>query len=151
MKRSMKILLVGLTGIAVGIVATQLGLPIVKYFGSPHVTLINTTGNSISDVKISLGAATQQVPELKNGQAVTVPITGQFSECSTHVSWTDSTGRHDENVDDYMENSGGYHSKVVLTPERKAKAIYEITEEWLIKNKSNKTRVSSESSGAKAR
>jgi hypothetical protein len=36
-----------------------------------------------------------------------------------------------------MENSGGYHSKVVLTPERKAKAIYEITEEWLIQNKSN--------------
>jgi len=137
MKKPMKLILVGLIGIAVGVVATQIGLPIVKYFGSPHVTLMNATGDSISNVTISLGTVKRQIPELNNGQAVTVPIRGQFSECSTHVSWTDSTGSHAENTDDYMENSGGYHAKVVLTPDRKATAIYEVTEKWLAENKSN--------------
>ena len=125
MKKSMKLILIG---IAIGVVITQISLPIVKYFGAPQVTLMNATGDHISNVTISLGTAKRQVPELNDGQAVTVSIKGQFGECSTHVSWTDSTGRHGENADDYMENSSGYHAKVVLTPERKAKAIYEVTE-----------------------
>ena len=136
-KKAMKTILVGLVGIIIGVVVMQIGLPIVKYFGSPHVTLINATGDSISNVTISLGPAKRQVPDLKDGQSVTVQITGEFSETSTHVSWVDSVGKHEEMAGDYMENSGGYHSKVLLTPDRKAKAIYEVTEEWLIENKTN--------------
>jgi len=129
MKPRIKIILAGVIGFAAGIVAIQFGLPIVKYFGPPKVTLMNTTGDSISDVTISLGTASRQITKvIKDGQTITVPIEGKFGESSTLVSWTDSAGKHSERAGDYIESNGGYHSKVVLTPERKAKAVYDVTE-----------------------
>ena len=53
---------------------------------------------------------------------------GHFCECSTHVTWTDSIGKHEDSAGDYMESYGFYHATVVLTPDQKAKAIYEIKE-----------------------
>jgi hypothetical protein len=132
MKKTFKTILIGAISVLVGIVATWLGLPGVKsamdYFGPPRVTLMNATGSDISDVTISLGKRARDIPLLKDGHALTVSITGQFSECSTHVAWTDSTGRHDESAGDYMESYGFYHAKILLTPDKKAKAIYEIKE-----------------------
>jgi hypothetical protein len=50
--------------------------PFFEYFSSPTVTLINMTGNTIFDVTISLGPAKRTIPNLKQGQAVTVSIFG---------------------------------------------------------------------------
>jgi hypothetical protein len=89
---------------------------------------MNATGEDISDVTVKLGTVRQCVSDIKDGYSRTVPVRGHFSESSTHISWTDSTGKHYENAGDYMENFGGYHAIVVLTPDRKAKAIYETKE-----------------------
>ena len=127
-----KTILTGLIGILVGVVATIITLPFaitaLSYFSPPRVTVINATGKDISDVTVSLGSAQQQMPDMKDGHARTVPVRGRFSECSTHVSWTDFAGKHEESAGDYVENYGFYHATVVLTPDRKAKAIYESTE-----------------------
>ena len=117
-------------GVMIGIFCTLISQPISKYsmdfFGPPSVTIMNVTGEEISEITISLGEAKRHILKLKDGQAVTVLIIGDFSEGSTQVSWTDSLGKHDEKANDYMESYGFYHSKVVVTPERKLKAIYEI-------------------------
>ena len=131
MKERLRLVLIGGLGIAVGTAVTLLCLPITKmvleYFGPPRVTLVNATGGEISGITISLGSAEREVSDLKHGQAVTVPITGRFTECSTHVSWTDSMGRHTESAEDYMESCGFYHSTVVLTPDGTATAVHEIS------------------------
>ncbi|HUT37080.1 MAG TPA: hypothetical protein VNE39_26605 [Planctomycetota bacterium] len=89
---------------------------------------MNATGVEISAVTISLGGVKRRVPDLKDGQAITVSIPGRFAGCSTRVSWTDSLGSHEERADDYMQSYGFYHARVALTPDRKAKAIFEIAE-----------------------
>ena len=98
------------------------------YSGPPRVTLMNASGVEISDVTLSLGKATRDIPVLQDGCALTVPIRGISGECSTHIAWTDSTGQHEERADDYMEDYSCYHSRIVLTPDRKARAIFDITE-----------------------
>jgi hypothetical protein len=127
-----KIILAGLIGLLVGVFATVLGLPIagaaVDYFGLPRVTVMNATGGDIYDVTVALGSVQQRLPDMKDGHARTVKMCGHFSEGSTHVSWTDSIGKHEESAGDYMESCGFYHAKIVLTPDRKAKTIYEIKE-----------------------
>jgi len=132
MKNKGKTLRTGLLGAVMGVAATLVGRPIVTcamdYFGPPRVTIMNATGNEISDVTVSLRAVKRRVPDLKDGQAVTVSIAGRFAPCSTHVSWTDSMGRHEGRADDYVQNYGFCHARVVLTPDRKVRAIYEIAE-----------------------
>jgi len=127
-----KTILTGLIGILLGVLATAVGLPLARsamdYFGPPRVTVMNATGGDISAVTVALGPVKQRLPDMKDGHARTVRISGHFSECSTHVLWTDSMGRHEESAGDYMESYGFYHATVVLTPDRKAKAIYEIKE-----------------------
>jgi hypothetical protein len=125
-----KIILAGLIGVLLGGLVAIAGRTALNFasnfFGRPKVTLINATGEDISHITIILGTAKEQMPDLKDGQARTAKISGHFGECSTRVSWTDSIGSHDENAGGYMENFGFYHERVVLTPDRKAKAIYEI-------------------------
>ena len=108
--------------------------------GAPRVTLMNAIGNDIEHVTISLGTAKRQVLGIKDGQSVTVRILGHFSASSTHVTWTDSMGRHEEVVDDYMEVYGFYHTVIVLTPDRKARAIHEINESNILFQRSAKNR-----------
>ena len=128
----MKTIQVGLIGALVGVVATVVTVPIARlaidYFGPLRVTVMNATGENISDVSVSLGTVTQRLPDMKDGHARTVRVQEQFGECSTHVSWTDSAGKHEESAGDYMESYGFYRAIVVLTPDLKAKAIYEIKE-----------------------
>jgi len=125
-------ILAGLIGVLVGVVVTLAALPltrsVIDYFGPPRVTVMNATGGDISDVTVTLGTVRRSVPDMKDGHARTVLVRGHFGECSTHVSWTDSAGKHEESAGDYMENCGFYRAIVVLTPDRKAKAIYEIKE-----------------------
>jgi hypothetical protein len=102
-----------------------------EYFGSPTVTIINLTGESISDITVSLGGAKSTIQNLENTQAQTITIRGEFSESATNVEWEDAEETHKAIADDYMENYGFYHSTVVITDENKAIAIREI-------NKSNK-------------
>ena len=132
MRNHLKSAMIGAAGVVVGVGATLIVVLIVsvapEFFGPPRVTLMNATGEDISEVTISLGAARRELPALQDGFAVTVPILGRFSECSTQVAWTDSAGRHDESAEDYMENDAFYHARVVLTPEGKAKAICEARE-----------------------
>lgn len=127
-----KTILACMIGVLVGVLAGLMALPIAKatwdYFGPPQVTVMNATGEDISDVTVTLGTVMQKVPDMKDGHARTVRIRGHFGECSTHVSWTDSTGKREESAGDYMESCGFYRAIVVLTPDRKAKAIYEIKE-----------------------
>jgi hypothetical protein len=131
MKRK-KTILASVLGVIVGIMGTLGVMHICSilddYFGPPRVTLMNASGEEISDVTISLGQATRDIPVLQDGCALTVPIRGGFSESSTHIAWTDSTGHHEESARDYMEAYGFYHARIVLTPDRKAKAIVDITE-----------------------
>jgi hypothetical protein len=120
-----------LVGIAIG-VAVTLGairiIPVMQdYFDPPRVTLMNASGEEMTSIVISLGQAKQEIPILKDHHAITVPIGGGFSECSTHVEWSDTKGRHSESAGDYMESYGFYHARIVITPDRKAKAIYNIT------------------------
>ena len=121
-----------LIGVMVGVVSILAVFPAaitaLSYFRPPRVTVMNATGEEISDVAVALGTARQQVPDMKDGHARTVLVQGRFSECSTHVTWTDSAGKHEASAGDYMENCGFYHATVVLTPDRKAKAIHEITD-----------------------
>jgi hypothetical protein len=136
MKKQKTILSV-LLGVIVGIVATLAAMritpEIAAYFGPPHVTLMNASGEEMSDIIISLGQAKRDIPILKHHHSMTVPVNGGFSECSTHVEWTDSTGRHSESAGDYMESYGFYHARIIITPDRKATPVYDITE-----RKSNK-------------
>ncbi len=119
-----------LLGLLLGVVGTLGGYPLFRtacgYFGPPRVTLLNASGEDISAVAVILGNVRQQMPDLKNGHGRTVKVSGRFSECSTRISWTDSMGEHEENAGDYMESCGFYHSTVVLTADRKARAIYGI-------------------------
>ena len=114
-------------GVLVTLGATRFMQPVRDYFGPPHVTLMNASGEDLSDVAISLGQAKREIFLLKDHHAITVPIRGGFSECSTHVEWTDSSGRHLKSAEDYMEAYGFYHARIVITPDRKAKAVYDIT------------------------
>ena len=93
---------------------------------------MNASGEEITNIVISLGQAQGEIPVLKDHHAITIFIRGEFSECSTHVAWSDTKGRHSENAGDYVESYGFYHARIVITPNQKAKAIYNIT-------KSNKT------------
>jgi hypothetical protein len=130
--KTWKTILVGLAGVSVGIIAMLVGLPIAKSavdcFGAPRVTVMNATGGDISSVTMTLGTIKQPIPDMKDGHARTVRMPGHFSESSTHVSWSDSAGTHVESAGDYMESYGFYRAIVVLTPDRKARAIYEIKE-----------------------
>ena len=129
MKR-LKTILAGLIGVLVGVVIALVVLPLAKsaidYFGLTRVTVMNATGGGLSDVTVTLGTVRQGLPNMKDGHARSVSVCGKFGECSTHVSWTDSVGKHDESAGGYMESCGFYRAIVVLTPDRKAKAIYEI-------------------------
>jgi hypothetical protein len=123
-------LLIGLTGfiagILVGLACQHFAMPMLGFLGRPKVTLMNATGEDISKVTISLGSASEHIPYLGNGRAIAVKISGHFSETSTRISWADSTGMHAESAHDYMEDYGSYHAKIVLTPDRKATAVYEM-------------------------
>jgi hypothetical protein len=125
-------ILAAVIGVFIGVLGGLMAQPIARaawdYFGPPRVTVMNATGGDISGVSVTLGSVTQRLPDLKDGHARTVRVRGHFSECSTHVSWTDSAGKHDESAGDYMESYGFYRAVVALTPDRKAKAIYEIKE-----------------------
>ncbi|MDD5708263.1 MAG: hypothetical protein PHR35_20285 [Kiritimatiellae bacterium] len=127
-----KVVLTGVIGILIGMLVGLSALPIARaawdYFGPPRVTVMNATGGDISDVTVTLGKLTQPLPDMKDGHARTVRVQGRFGECSTHVAWTDFTGRHEESAGDYMESYGFYRAVVVLTPDGKAKAIYEVRE-----------------------
>ena len=118
--------------VILGVVSTLVVLPVARqaitYFGPPRVTLMNATGKEISDVTVILGTVTNRMPDLKDGHARTIEMSGRFGECSTRIGWTDTEGRHAESAGDYMESCGFYHAKIVLTPDRKAKAIYEMKE-----------------------
>jgi hypothetical protein len=127
MNTSKKMIIAFLTGIAIGSSALQIGLPILKRFSPPRVTLINATGDPISDVTIYLGEAKQHFSKLNDRQKITTSINGDFGESSTRVSWTDSTGNHDEKADDYMECNGNSHSTVLLTSERKIVPVLDVT------------------------
>ncbi|MBI4855118.1 MAG: hypothetical protein HY818_00005 [Acetobacterium woodii] len=119
-------------GAVLGFLAALILLPIMRpaidFMGYPQVTVINATGSDISKVIITVGNAHSKIAELRDGQSITAEINGNFSESSTHLSWVDSTGIHEEAVEDYIENNGMYHSTIVLTPEGKAKLIYKIRE-----------------------
>lgn len=122
---------VSMIGVAIGILAT-LGatriVPMVRdCFGPSHVTLMNASGEEICDITISLGRVKRDVSILKHQQAITVAMHGRFSECSTQVEWTDSAGRHSASAADYMESHGSYHARVVITPDREAIAVFDIT------------------------
>jgi hypothetical protein len=123
-------ILAGWIGMLIGVLGTVVVWPmagmVLAYFGPPGVTVMNATGGDITEVSVTLGSVVQRVPDLRDGHATTVEVRGRFSECSTHVSWTDAAGAHEESAGDYMEASGFYRAIVVLTPDRKAKAIYEI-------------------------
>ena len=130
--KTMRTILVGAIGVLLGISLSLLVAPVakcaLKYFGPPRVTLVNATGADIASAIITLGSAEKRIAGLKDGQSVTVSVRGRFSECATHVTWTDAAGEHGAYADDYMENYGFYHTTVVLTPDRKARAIYEVQE-----------------------
>ncbi len=117
-------LLIFLSGAVSAIIINSIGL----WHSAPRVTLMNVTGETITQVKISLGEASHVIAELKNGYFKTVYVRGSFSETSTQVEWSDSTGIHSASAGDYMENYAGYHSEVVLTADKKATAIYQMVE-----------------------
>lgn len=139
MKIAPQTVVAGWVGLLLGIVATVLVLPMVRpvieYYRPPRVTVMNATGGDIFDITVGPSvdvkrpSSVVRMADLKDGQARTVRLTTQFSESSTHVSWSDSTGRHEGRADDYIEGCGLYHSRVVLTPDRKVKAIFEVTTE----------------------
>jgi hypothetical protein len=129
----MKMLLAGLfgflIGFALGLVITPLVNYAKEYFGPPRVTLINASGVTISSATISLKDAERSVKDLKDGQSITVPIRGEFCECSIHVKWTDQNGDYETDAGGYMENYGMYHSTVILMPDKKVKLLgYEMQE-----------------------
>jgi hypothetical protein len=119
-----------LLGIIIGAFLNIMSTAALDILGSPKVTLINATGNTLSNVVISLGNTRREIRELKDGQSLTVPIQGSFGECSTHVTWTDSKDKHEASANDYVENCGSYHTTIVLTPDAKAQAILEIKESF---------------------
>jgi hypothetical protein len=123
-----EIALAGLIGVFAGIAGTNIFGLASNFLGPAKVTIINATGEDISHITITLDKIKKRMPDLKNGQARTAKVSERFGECSTHVSWTDSIGSHDENAGGYMEAFGFYHARVVLTPDRKAMALYEIKE-----------------------
>ncbi len=129
-KSVMKKSIILFTGIIIGVLLTLLWIkfaqPWLRYFAAPTVTVINATGDTMSNVRVSLGNASSIIRELKNGRQATVSIHGKFGESSTHVHWTDSQGTNNAIADDYMENIGFYRSTVVITPDKKAKAIYAV-------------------------
>ena len=132
MKTYIKTIMTIVIGAILGFLAALILFPILKpaidFMGYPEVTVINATGSEISKVIITVGDTNSEIAELPDCQSITTEINGNFSESSTHLSWVDSTGMHEEAVDDYIENNGTYHSTIVLTPEGKAKLIYQIRE-----------------------
>ena len=127
-KSIMKKSIILLIGIIVGVLLTLLWIkfaqPWLRYFAAPTVTIINATGATMYDVKVSLGNASSVIGEVKNGKRATVSIHGKFGEAATHVHWTDSQGTNNSIADDYMEDIGFYQSTLVITPDKKAKAIH---------------------------
>ena len=113
-----------LTGLFVTMMWTSIAHKYLRYFGPAKVTVINATGNTMEDVHVSLGRASATIGEMKDGRQATVPVRGEFSESSTHVHWRDSAGTNTASAGDYMEGCGLYHSTVVVTPDKNAKAIY---------------------------
>ena len=103
---------------------THIAQKYMHYFGPAKVTIINATGDTMLDVRVSLGNASATIGEMKDGRKATVPVRGNFSECSTHAYWRDIEGTNSASAGDYMEGYGFYHSTVVVTPDKKAKAIY---------------------------
>ncbi len=120
----MAILLGLITGVALTLLWIKVAKPCLRYYGPATVTVINATGNTMIDVSVLLDRASARVGDLKDCQQVTVSVPGHFSECSTHVNWRDTTGTNSASAEDYMEGCGFYHSTVVVTPDKKAKAIY---------------------------
>jgi len=124
----MKPIWAGVTGFIAGGVVCLTGVllakPATEILGPPKVTVINATGDDIANVMISLGTIQRKVPDLNDGQAVTVSIQGRFGEASPHIAWIDSSGEHEDTADEYMESYGFYHAKVILMPGGKARAIH---------------------------
>ncbi len=98
-------------------------LQLIRYQRPPRVTLINATGGEVFEVELTHGEVVTSVPALRNHFAATVEITSQFGESATSVSWSDSSGRHSDTADDYVEHIGIYHSRILLTPDGRAEAV----------------------------
>ncbi len=107
---------------AVGVI----GAYFVRYSRAPRVTLINASGRDVFDVELRHGNVVTPVPALRFSHATTVEIHGEFSESGTRVSWSDSLGAYSDGAEDYVENIGFYHSRVVLVPGGTVTAIYGI-------------------------
>lgn len=124
-------MLVATGGMVLVVVATWIAGPVwkgaMRGIGPARVTLWNVTGEDITEVTISLGMDERVIPRLEDGRFITVAIAGRFGECSTHVGWRDSAGRHEGSAGDYMESCGSSHSTVVLTPEKRVRAVHQIT------------------------
>jgi len=120
------LIFIGLVAIAIiiGVGGSRSAIPVLKYFSPATVTVINATGNIMSDVTVVLDKASARIGDLKDCRQATVSVPGHFSECSTHVNWRDVAGTNSASAGDYMEGCGFYHSTVVVTPDKKAKAIY---------------------------
>lgn len=95
-----------------------------QYARPPQVSVINLTGETVTDVRVMLNDAKAAVSEIRHGRAGTVSVEGLRGEASTRVEWKDSTGMHSGMADDYVEGIGGYRPKVVLTKEKTVEAFY---------------------------
>ena len=125
MKRKLSILLFVVVTVIVTLIIRHFMAPVFSFFSPPRVTVINLSGEDVSDIKISLGQYSVTIPVLEDGEFKTVPIHGKFGEASTHIRWRDSAGGYDADANDYMTPYGGFHSHILLTEDRKIRVVYE--------------------------
>ena len=119
-------IMIGLTGgVVLATAWIMVAWPCLRYFAPPKVTVINATGHTTLDVNVTLGKASAVIGELKDGQQATASVPGTVGACSTGVQWQDLAGINNARAEDYMEGCGFYHSTVIVTPDNKAKAIYQ--------------------------
>lgn len=109
-----------------GIAGYVFSTPLRDYFGSPRITVINLTGETIHDISVNLGPVETKLEPIKERQFRTVKIKESFPESATVIEWSDSAGTYRVSADDYVEDYGFYHSKIILSPEREPIVIYEL-------------------------
>lgn len=114
-----------MAGVVLTLLCLRVIAPLVRGLGPATVTVINATGGTMADVHVALNGAGASIRQLKDGQQATVAVPGNFGEASTVIRWRDQAGTNSASAGDYMEGGGFYHSTVVITPDRKAKAIYQ--------------------------
>ncbi len=108
-----------------GLVGYLLSDPVRMVFGSPRITIINLTGETIHDVSIILGPTVTKLDPIDTNRYQTVKIKESFPESATVIEWTDSEGTHRVRADDYVEAFGNYHSEIVLSADREPIVIWE--------------------------